>query len=294
MVMTAKLTLTILNLPIVLFKSLRIIVHLGYGVCQTILFPIFPENLQRRLLKIWSRELLDILEIRLTIDGTLPEKNGDGCLLVSNHVSWLDIFVINALHPTQFVAKAEVREWPVIGWLCRKTGTHFIERTQRRETANTNSKMVQALKQGATIGLFPEGTTTDGSHVAPFHAAMLQPAINAGVRVHPIGLRYFDRNVQPSMTVPFTGETTLLASLWAILCSRKQTARVSFITFDSSNYADRKSLAHSAREAIAARLQIPLPAVERASPSSARKHVPESANTTYGLLLDPAAQPQRD
>lgn len=257
-----------------LFKASRVIIHLTFGALQAVIYPIVEPAIQRNMLTNWSRQLLEIIEIELIVESTPEIQPGSGCLLVSNHVSWLDIFVINAIHPTQFVAKAEVRDWPVIGWLCRKTGTHFIERTQRRETANTNSKLVQALKQGATIGLFPEGTTTDGSHVAPFHAAMLQPAIDAGVRVHPIGLRYFDRNFQPSITVPFTGETTLLASLWAILCSRKQTALVAFIAFNSSNYSDRKSLAHSAREAIAAQLQIPLPAVERASPSPARKHVP--------------------
>lgn len=274
-------------------KCVRICIHLGYGAWQAFWYPMLAPVIQRHMLKSWSRELLAILDIEIIPDLANTPEYGAGCLLVSNHVSWLDIFVINAVHPCQFVAKSEVRDWPIVGWLCRRTGTYFIERTERRDAAKANAKLAQSIKHGASIGLFPEGTTTDGTHVAHFHAAMLQPALDSRATVHPVGLRYLDQNRQPSTRVLFTGETTLVNSLWKVLCSHKLVATVTFIPFDSKRYTDRKSLAQAAREVIAHHLQLPaaIPAKKTTEPRTIEQG---STPTSYGLLLEPMTQPHRE
>ena len=278
---------------IVWLKCIRICIHLSYGTWQAFWYPMLAPVIQRHMLKSWSRELLAILDIEIIPDLANTPEYGAGCLLVSNHVSWLDIFVINAVHPCQFVAKSEVRGWPVIGWLCRRTGTYFIERTERRDTAKANAKLAHSIKHGASIGLFPEGTTTDGTQVAHFHAAMLQPALDSGATVHPVGLRYLDQNRQPSTRVLFTGETTLVDSLWKVLSGHKLIATVTFIPFDSKSYTDRKSLAQASREFIANHLQLPV-AIPAKKTTESRTIEQGSTPTSYGLLLEPMAQPHRE
>jgi 1-acyl-sn-glycerol-3-phosphate acyltransferase len=153
--------------------------------------------------------------------------------------------------------------------------------------------LAHAIKHGASIGLFPEGTTTDGTHVAHFHAAMLQPAIDSGAAVYPVGLRYLDQNRQHSIRASFTGETTLVDSLWNILCGHKFFATATFVPFDSKRYTDRKSLAQATREVIANHLHQPV-AIPDNNVVAPLKTGHESPPTSYGLLLDPLAHPHRD
>jgi 1-acyl-sn-glycerol-3-phosphate acyltransferase len=98
------------------------------GMLLAIIYPHLSRTRQRRILKSWSRQLLTILNIGIQIEGKQPTRIEGGHLMVANHVSWLDIFVLNAIHPAQFIAKSEVRDWPIIGWLCRRSGTMFIPR----------------------------------------------------------------------------------------------------------------------------------------------------------------------
>ena len=131
------------------------------------LFP-FLSAAQRRLRVRWfSRELLAILGVRLTVSGEPPRAADTPAMLVANHVSWLDICAINAAHAMRFVAKSEIRRWPLIGWLCAQGGTLFIERAQRRHTLNINAQIVAGLKAGDTFAVFPEGTITSGDVVLP-------------------------------------------------------------------------------------------------------------------------------
>src|SRR5438477_74301 len=151
------------------------VVHLLHGtlICLVI-FPFLarPKRMQR--VGWWSARMLRLLGVTLRPVGA-PQLTAT--LLVANHISWLDILAINAVHPARFVSKADVRAWPLLGWLIECAGTLFIERERKRDALRVVHQVAQALQSGDTIAVFPEGTTSDGQGLLPFHANLLQAAI---------------------------------------------------------------------------------------------------------------------
>jgi 1-acyl-sn-glycerol-3-phosphate acyltransferase len=137
-------------------------------------------------------------------------------MLLPNHVSWLDIVVINAHWPARFVAKEEVRHWPIIGWLASCAGTLFIRRGIRSDVALLGRDLVDLLQKGQTVALFAEGTTSDGSGVLPFRSALLQAAVVTGTTVQPLALRYEMDDGALDSTPVYTGTTSFAESLWRI------------------------------------------------------------------------------
>lgn len=175
----------------------------------------------------------------------------DGGLFVANHISWLDIFAINALAPAAFVSKDDVRAWPVIGWLSEKTGTLFMERGSRSAAVRAKEHMVEALRRRWRVAIFPEGTTSPGDAVLPFHGALFQSAIDAGVRVAPVAIRYAGPGGRPSTAPAYVVGVSLWQSFRSIATASSLTAHVSFLpTIDPANL-DRRHLAHRAHTAIA-------------------------------------------
>ena len=226
---------------IVAFRLARVGLHLGGGlVTAALLYPLIGRPLRLRLKRRWSLQLLDMLGVRLRADAGLPPGPA---LLVSNHISWLDIFVINALAPAAFVCKAEVREWPCIGWLCQRTETVFMPRGSRRAARQASDLVAERLRQGWQVAVFPEGTTTDGSEVLTFHGALLQGAVDAGVPVRPLALRYADENGRRSAAAAYCGETSLLESLRRIASARHLDARIEVLPPLDGREADRRRLA---------------------------------------------------
>lgn len=274
-------------------RGARLALHISYGMLLAVFYPYLNPTRQRRILKRWSRQLLNILNIGIQIEGHQPARSEDGCLMVANHVSWLDVFVLNALHPSRFIAKSEVRGWPIIGWLCRRSGTIFIERAVRRDTALINQRVGMLLKQGVCVGLFPEGTSTDGRQVGHFHSALIQSAIDAGVRLCPIALRYHDEQGKLSTVAAFTGDTTLVQSIFRILRCRHHNVLAVFTPALTTINENRRVLARSAQEAIARGLQN-IPSGQQA-PETAFV-LPEtqfSSQSAYALLLNPILIKQR-
>ncbi|OGT04675.1 MAG: hypothetical protein A2143_01075 [Gallionellales bacterium RBG_16_57_15] len=238
-----------------LFRGGRLALHLFYAVLLAIFYPHLNQTKQRRILKTWSRQLLDILNIGIRTEGQWTVCGEGGYLVVANHVSWLDIFVLNAIHPSRFIAKAEVRNWPLIGWLCKRGNTIFIERAMRRNAASINRHVSFLLKQGVCVGLFPEGTTTDGKQVGHFHSALIQPAIDAGAMLCPIALRYQSKDEKPSSAAAFTGDMTLFRSIWRILRSPRFDALLAFTPALATAGENRRALARAAQQAVSQGLQ---------------------------------------
>ncbi|MGA7750967.1 MAG: lysophospholipid acyltransferase family protein [Gallionella sp.] len=278
-----------LDMPVSVFRGGRVVLHLFYGILLAIVYPHLNQTRQRRILKTWSRQLLTILNIGIQIEGHQTSRGAGGCLIVANHVSWLDIFVLNAIHPAQFIAKSEVRNWPVIGWLSRRIDTIFIERAMRQNASLINQRVSLLLKQGACVGLFPEGTTTDGKQVGHFHSALIQPAIDAGARLCPIALRYQNDDGEPSSIAPFTGDTTLVRSIWQILRCPHLNALVVHTPALLVTGENRRVLARTAQAAIAQGLQN-FGATRQAVALQATSAIPQtmlSSQSAYALLVDP-------
>jgi 1-acyl-sn-glycerol-3-phosphate acyltransferase len=230
--------------------------HILYALAIAVSYPWLSLALQRRILQSWSCELLDILGIELLIDSDDPLHAVERGLIVTNHVSWLDVFVLNAVVPMRFVAKSEVRSWPLIGWLCARAQTLFIERGKARSAARINTKMVEMLQRGECLAVFPEGTTTDGAQVAHFHSSLLQPAIDAGVQVQAIALRYQDPYGQRSAAAAYIDEISFGESMWMILSARHLQVRLVAAAPLTTAGADRRSLTQHAHHSIAASLQL--------------------------------------
>ncbi len=230
------------------FRLARVGLHLGYGLTTAALvYPLIGRPAQLKLKQRWSRQLLDMLGVRLQADATpLPSP----ALLVTNHISWLDIYVINALAPAAFVCKAEVRDWPFIGWLCERTETVFMPRGSRSAARHASGIVAARLRQGWQVAVFPEGTTSNGAGILPFHGALLQGAIDAGCRVQPLALRYTDRNGQLSTEAAYCGDTTLLQSLRRLASAPGLHARLDILPPLDGRGAERRALAAAAWQAI--------------------------------------------
>jgi 1-acyl-sn-glycerol-3-phosphate acyltransferase len=197
-------------------------------------------------------------------------------MLVSNHVSWLDVWVIHAVSPVRFVAKSDVRRWPVIGWLVERAGTIFIERAKRHDTARTNRTIVETLTRGERVGIFPEGTTTDGTHLRPFHASLFQPALGAGAHVVPVAVRYPSRDGAVNLDAAYAGERSLLESLRLILRQRRLRAEVTFAPVIEISGKTRREIAREAEEAIARALRLAVPDRRPGTASGPRGATPTS------------------
>ena len=239
-----------------LFSSLRLLLvgfHLLYGALQVaLLFRLAGATGRQCLTRIWSRQLLTLLGIRLKGDEELASIAGG--LLIGNHISFIDIFVINALLPSAFVAKSEVAQWPLIGWLSRHSGTVFIERGSRKAAHRTHQHMLQMLGSGQRLAIFPEGTSTAGDRLLPFHAALFQSAIDAAVPVHALALSYHHGDGTRSAAPAYIDEISLLDCLMSVLQSGGLVARVTLAASFTPPLQDRRHLAHRAHQAIAADL----------------------------------------
>ncbi len=149
------------------------------------------------LTQLGARVLLRILSITIHLPAPLPSPPQQGCLVVSNHQSYLDILILAAHFPVQFVAKKEVGSWPVIGWMANFGQTIFIDRGSTRHSLQCANQIAASLQQGISVLVFPEGTSTNGTHVLPFKSLLFCAALKAGSPVLPLTLNYRAINEQP-------------------------------------------------------------------------------------------------
>jgi len=221
--------------------------------------------------------MLAILGVDLQPQGAAIEP---GCLLVANHISWLDIFVINALAPSAFVSKAEVRGWPLIGWLAAKNDTVFLRRGSRGHAKIINAEIGALLDDRRNVALFPEGTTTDGSHVLHFHAALLQPAIESGHSVQPVAISYHDPDGVFSRAPAYDGDVTLGQSLAALLAEPRLVARtLAAAPLTTGPGTNRRALAQAARDAVVSSIGREYAPLARAPTVEERNHDPATSGS---------------
>ncbi len=208
---------------------------------------------------VWARLFLRVLGIRLEVhqvgDQALPPAPAGpvGALLVANHVSWLDPLVIAATVPCRPLAKSEIAAWPVIRSLVAGGGAIFIDRDRLSTLPATVRAVADALRAGQSVAAFPEGTTWCGRAVGPFRPAVFQAAIDAGVPVRPIGLKFCDREGDLATGPAFVGDDTLLASLGRVIAARGLVVEVTMfpvITYASGGQATRRVLAGIAQATV--------------------------------------------
>jgi 1-acyl-sn-glycerol-3-phosphate acyltransferase len=228
--------------------------HIFAGVLIVLfLFPFLDLGEREKRLVRWARRLMAVVGVRVETRGRPPSVRSGGALIVANHVSWLDIYVIHSQLPARFISKAEVRNWPVVGWLADKAGrTLFLERTRKADAKRMNDEMAAHLRNGDCLALFPEGTTSDGRGLLPFYTSLFQPAVDAEITVWPARIRYLDAAGQYNSAAAYYGEMTMLSSLRTILQAGPFVAEIEFLPTISARGLDRRQLAAQAEAAIRA------------------------------------------
>lgn len=202
-------------------------------------------GLRQTLTSWFLRRLSNALPFDVEVQGEVPSEP---MLWVSNHVSWTDIPLLGALAPLSFLSKAEVRTWPLAGWLAHKAGTLFIRRGSGDSTVLAR-QLQRTLHAGHPVLIFPEGTTTDGQQVRTFHGRLLTGAIEAGVAVQPVAIRYL-RAGQPDLVAPFIGEDDLPSHLLRLMASERATVCIQLLTPIASKGLERNALARQAQRAV--------------------------------------------
>lgn len=231
------------------FCFFRLLLHtLGAFVYGTIVYPFIDDDAKNRYVQKWSKKLLDICGVTVKIVN--PELLSSRALIVANHVSWLDIFLIYSVVSGHFIAKADMAHWPMVGWLSRKTGTLFLERSSARNLKSTLETLVKNLQARERCIFFPEGTTGRQGKILPFHPNLFEGAINAGLPVQPFALRYIDRNGQYEQAVDSSGDISLAQSMKNVFNSDYILAELTVLPVMDTTGMHRKTLSQQAREVI--------------------------------------------
>ena len=200
-----------------ILRALRVLFHLIRGMSRALVMSLQEAAgmaVRRDIaMQDWTRRLLEILRVNVHHVGTPSE--GGATLIAANHISWLDIPVLGAACPSHFLAKAEVGQWPAIGWLARQAGTLFIRRGGGH-LASARRAIRQKLAAGRSVVFFPEGTTTRGDKVGRFYPRLFQAAMEASRPVQPVAIHYRRRG-EPDTLAPFVGDDTFVPHLWRLL-----------------------------------------------------------------------------
>ena len=221
------------------------------------IFPLADQKSKANLIQKWSKKLLIIfgIELKLKSAEILPEQP---FLLAANHISWMDIHAINAFRPIRFVAKSDVQEWPIFGWMAKQLGTIFIKRNNARHGKHVASELGVILARDS-ICIFPEGTSTVGESVLPFKPNLFESAVIAQVPVYSLAISYKaaqsgDRSEAPA----FVGDMGLFESMSKILHDRKIIVELAFLAPSWASpkaSQDRKWLALHSQEAVSSYLK---------------------------------------
>lgn len=231
------------------WRLLGVLLHILGGI-WTIRrdFPRLTQAQRNVRVQAWAQALLRKLAIELVLKG----RPADGpVLLACNHISWLDIVVIHAARHCRFIAKSDLKSWPLVATLATGAGTLFIERESRRDALRVVHHMAEQLKAGEVLAVFPEGTTGDGTTVLPFHANLLQAAIAVDAPVQPLALNFIDGATGGISLVPcYIGDDTLVQSLWRTARTDRLQAVLHFGQADKAGGRDRRAWAADLRQTI--------------------------------------------
>ena len=233
------------------WKLLRVVAHALSGLATIVFtFPKLDQQQKEAAVQAWALKMLACLAIKLIVIGKPPVQGP--VMLAANHISWLDILVMHAARYCRFVSKSDVKHWPVIGTLATGAGTLYIERESRRDAMRVVHHMAESLRAGDVLAVFPEGTTSNGVDLLPFHANLFQAAISAGAPVQPVALRFVDEATgQTSLAPCYIDDDTLVGSVWRTLCTPNIAAVVTFGEPQLALGRDRRAWSADVREAIA-------------------------------------------
>lgn len=248
----------------------RLLIHvLAALVILRFVFPRASRERRRALHGWWSHKLVRVLGLQTRVEGPAPHAGEVGTMIAANHVSWLDVFFVSSIWPTRFIAKSEIRDWPVAGWIAERAGTLFVRRTRRRDTSRINEMVHGALAGGDSVGLFPEGTTTLGDRLLRFHSSLFEPAVANNAHVHPVAIRYEHGDGSLCRAMAYD-DLSFMQSLGLIARQRHVVARLMFAEPVHALGLTRREVARIAQTRIATLLDLPAPDMEPRTPPDPR------------------------
>ncbi len=207
------------------------------------------ERFGHRVVRAWSAGLLRIFGFQVRVQGA---PLADPVMFVANHVSWVDIEMLHSQRMVGFVAKREIRSWPLVGWLAERGETIFHQRGNQESLGGVMHAMLARLQERRPVAVFPEGRTRDGHAVGPFHGRIFQPAVEAGVPVQPVALRYGVR-ASAQHIVAFAPNENFVVNFVRLLGEPSRPATVCFLQPILPNQLEgRRQMAEVARERIVA------------------------------------------
>ena len=228
---------------------LRLLIHVvGAVLTTTLLYPFMNDSKRNDYVRKWSKKLLDICHVSVKVNNL--QLLSDRALIVSNHISWLDIFLIYSVTHGHFIAKADMANWPMIGLLARKAGTLFLERSNVRQLKNTLETLVKKLKARERVIFFPEGTTSKQGAMLPFHPNLFEGAIHTGLPVQPFALKYVNRQGEYEEAVDSHGDITFGQSVASIIRQDYIRAELTILPAINAIGMHRKTLSVMARKTI--------------------------------------------
>ncbi len=262
-------------------------------------FWLVSHATQQRLIRWWARRVLAICGVSVRVIGPSIDAGrsagktvadamrpgGIGAMLVMNHISWIDIYVVHSVRAARFIAKAEIARWPIIGYLTDRTGTIFIERGKRHAVREVNHRAAQLLRKGELVVMFPEGTTSDGDRLLPFHVNLLQSAIEARAAIVVAGLRYVDAHGHPTTAAAYVGDMNLLQSIVRIVREGPITAELHLIDAIDGAAKTRHEVGQRTRVLIAEALGFDDESEEAAEGISTVIVVPDEPRTNRGVAI---------
>jgi 1-acyl-sn-glycerol-3-phosphate acyltransferase len=247
--MKSKLRLYYKLFRIIILFINGLIIAAGIFPVLSFIYSVRDAKIKKDALKTrWLQRFSAIVNLHVSKDGELPDRRA---ILVSNHISWLDIIVIGQYLPAYFVAKSDIAGWPVIGYLAKQGGTIFIRRGNKQHIRTTAEKMVWLLRQNGNIIAFPEGTTTKGAEVLHFHSSLFQPALLTRSTIQPVALQYLGTAKEHA---PFVGDDAFVPHLLKMLTLDKIEVQLSFLPAISSSGKNRHSVSLEARSVIAGKI----------------------------------------
>jgi 1-acyl-sn-glycerol-3-phosphate acyltransferase len=218
-----------------------------------VVFPFIGAKARMGHVQRWSQRVLRTFRVTVDVSGDAVLANA---LLVANHTSWVDVFVINARYPSRFVAKSEVRAWPLIGPLSALAGTVFVARGRQSELKRTVGELARALRGGERIACFPEGTSAAQGDLQPFRANLFEAAIDAGVAAQAMAVSYAGDDGAPHPSVEYIADMSLAESMVAILTGPPIRARLHALPALDSIGETRRALALATEAQVRAALEM--------------------------------------
>lgn len=197
----------------------------------SLLLPVVRKPLKAQIIRWWCQRLLAAFNLQVISHGHVPLKNAalSKTMFVANHISWTDIHALNSMVSVRFIAKSEIKTWPIFGYLVQCANTLFIDRNKRHDAGRIVDAVVLSLEAGDNLCFFPEGTTTDGTEMKPFKSSLVEAAILAGATIQPVAIHYPGPNGTINTGMAYAGETTMLESMQNILRQKYPVVELHFL-----------------------------------------------------------------